>query len=74
MVNPAASYKGWLVGLIHRTITSPLAPGRLMLLTSTTWPVKLSINHLGAWLCDVRRQESATSIHGGRVVLLIVCT
>ena len=61
MMSPAVSFKGWLVGLRHRTVTSPLAPGWLMLLASTTWSLKLSINPSGAWLWDVRWQESATS-------------
>ena len=74
MVSLAASSKSCLVGLMHRTIMSPLRPDWFMLLASTTWSLKLSINSSGTWLCDVRRQESATSVCGGMVVLLIICT
>ena len=74
IVRPAANSKGWLLGLIHRTITSPLAPGRLILFANTTLSLRLSISPSGAWLCDVRRQDSATSVRGGMVVFLIVCT
>ena len=59
---------------MHHTITLRLAPGGLMLLASTIWPLRLSINFSGAWLCVVRWQESTTSVCGVKVVCLIVCT
>ena len=43
MLSPAASSKGWLVELIQRTMTFPLAPVRLMLLASTTLLLRPSI-------------------------------
>ena len=64
MVSPAASSKGWLVGLIQPTIKLPLTPGRLMLFASTTLLLRPFISSSGAWLCDVKRQESVTSVRG----------
>ena len=51
----------------------PLAPGQLMLFANKTLSLKSSIKQSsGAWLCDVRRQESASFVCGGMVVFLIV--
>ena len=73
MVRPAPSSKGWLVRLMQHTITLPLAPGQLMLLASTTLLLRPSNDSYEAWLCDVRRQESAASFRKGMVVFLIAC-
>ena len=54
--------------------TLPLAPDWLLLFASSTLSLRAIISFSGAVLCDVKQQESATSVRGGMVVFLIVCT
>ena len=74
MAGPTPNSKGWLVRLKQLMITLTLAPGRLMLFVSNTLLLRPSISPSGAWLCDVKRQETATSVREGMEILLIVCT